>query len=374
MNVKQWLSTSPNLFSEILVQVPSLTFITEYTPEAIQMLYETRYSEREVSKKFEDKTTKELAVMIGIIYGNSWTKVIHEFSLTHQLGQDISRIFVDETVSAVDRNVQTDGESKTSPYNDTEMYVGSATQKDVLVDGTTSTTTHTTTDTTTTLDAVMRYKSLFADTVLISNIFNDINELLTIKVYNTSHSCDNKPFIPVAGPQGPQGIPGPRGKAGAPGPKGADGKVVFEELTPEQMALLKGPKGDTGGVGPQGPKGDTGDTGLQGPTGDTGPQGPKGDTGDTGPKGDTGDTGPKGDTGDTGPKGDTGETGPKGDKGDIGDTGPKGDKGETGPKGDKGDIGPKGLDGSSPNWLALTQVAYDSLGVKDPNTVYLVVD
>ena len=129
MKVGQWLSNSPNLFSEILEIVPSLTFISEYTPEAIQMLYEVRHSEREVAKKFENKTTKELAVMIGIVYANSWTKVIHEFSLTHQLGEDISRVFIDESVSAVDRNVQTDGESKTSPYNDTEMYVGSATQK-----------------------------------------------------------------------------------------------------------------------------------------------------------------------------------------------------------------------------------------------------
>ena len=81
---------------------------------------------------------------------------------------------------------------------------------------------------------------------------------------------------------------------------------TYEDFTEEQLAALKGPKGDPGDTGPQGPKGDPGDTGLQGPKGDpgdTGPQGPKGDPGDTGPQG------PKGDPGDTGPQGDPGQNG-----------------------------------------------------------------
>lgn len=50
-------------------------------------------------------------------------------------------------------------------------------------------------------------------------------------------------------------------------------------FTPEQLAALKGPKGDTG---------------AQGPKGDTGPQGPKGDTGEQGPQGEQGPEGPQG--------------------------------------------------------------------------------
>ena len=93
---------------------------------------------------------------------------------------------------------------------------------------------------------------------------------------------------------------------------------TYDDFTEEQLAALKGPKGDPGDTGPQGPKGDPGDTG---------PQGPKGDPGDTGPKGDPGDTGPQG------PKGDPGDTGPQGPKGDPGDTGPQGPKGDTGQNG-----------------------------------------
>lgn len=175
------------------------------------------------------------------------------------------------------------------------------------------------------------------------------------------------PAISV-GPQGPQGEKGDKGDA-----------FTYADFTAEQLAALKGEKGDTGAIGPQGPrgeqgpKGDTGAVGPKGNTGATGPQGQKGETGPQGPKGDKGDTGPagpKGDTGATGPagpKGDTGEQGLKGDKGEKGDKGdaftyadftaeqlsalkgPKGDTGATGatgpqgPKGDKGDTGPAGV-------------------------------
>ena len=90
------------------------------------------------------------------------------------------------------------------------------------------------------------------------------------------------------GDKGDKGDPGAQGPQGEKGEKGDPGALVFDALTPEQLALLKGesgPKGDTGATGPQGPKGDTGATGPQGPKGDTGatgPQGPKGDTGANG--------------------------------------------------------------------------------------------
>ncbi len=50
----------------------------------------------------------------------------------------------------------------------------------------------------------------------------------------------------LRGPEGQQGI------QGKPGPQGAPGTVSFEELTPEQVAMLKGEKGDKGEQGEQG--------------------------------------------------------------------------------------------------------------------------
>ena len=119
-------------------------------------------------------------------------------------------------------------------------------------------------------------------------------------------------------------------------------------FTPEQLAALKGPKGDTGPKGDRGPQGEQGEQGIQGPQG---PQGIQGIKGDTGPQGEQGIQGPKGDTGPQGPKGDTGDTGPQGPQGEKGNTGPQGPKGDTGatgatgPKGDTGPQGPKGADG-----------------------------
>ena len=64
------------------------------------------------------------------------------------------------------------------------------------------------------------------------------------------------------GPQGPvgpkgdkgeQGVPGPQGIQGIQGPVGPKGEPLrFSDLTPDQIAQLKGPKGDPG---PQGPAG-----------------------------------------------------------------------------------------------------------------------
>ena len=75
----------------------------------------------------------------------------------------------------------------------------------------------------------------------------------------------------------------------------------IDNLTPEQIAQLKGDKGD---------KGEKGDTGLQGIQGIQGIQGEKGEKGD---KGDTGATGLQGLQGIQGVKGDKGEKGEKGD-------------------------------------------------------------
>ena len=97
------------------------------------------------------------------------------------------------------------------------------------------------------------------------------------------------------------GATGPQGDTGSQGPKGEKGDkgdaFTYADFTAEQLAALKGEKGDTGATGPQG---------------DTGAQGPKGDTGATGPQGPKGDTGAQGETGPQGPKGDTGAAGADG--------------------------------------------------------------
>ena len=109
---------------------------------------------------------------------------------------------------------------------------------------------------------------------------------------------------PSRGEQGVKGDKGDKGADGAPGAKGDKGDAfTYSDFTAEQLAELKGEKGDTGAIGPQGPKGDTGQQGPKGEKGDTGPQGlqgPKGEKGDTGPQG---ETGPKGDTGSAGAAG-----------------------------------------------------------------------
>ena len=117
------------------------------------------------------------------------------------------------------------------------------------------------------------------------------------------------------------------------GEKGDKGDAfTYSDFTAEQLAALKGEKGDTGAQGPKGEKGDTG------------PQGPKGD------KGDTGDVGPQG------PKGDTGATGATGSQG------PKGDKGDTGPQGPKGDTGPAGSDGTNATITGATATVDSNTG------------
>ena len=131
------------------------------------------------------------------------------------------------------------------------------------------------------------------------------------------------------------------------GEKGDKGDAfTYSDFTAEQLAALKGEKGDTGA---QGPKGDKGDTGSQGPKGDKGDTGPAGSDGtnatitgatatvdsNTGTpsvtvtmggtesartfafafknlKGAKGDTGSQGPQGDVGPKGETGATGATG--------------------------------------------------------------
>ena len=192
----------------------------------------------------------------------------------------------------------------------------------------------------------------------------------------------------LRGPEGQQGI------QGKPGPQGAPGTVSFDELTPEQVAMLKGDKGDKGDKGETGPKGADGADGAQGPAG---PQGPVGPAGPQGEKGETGsgfkvldyydtleamesavpnpnvgdaygvgtadpydiyiygktsgwvNNGPlQGAKGDTGEQGPVGPAGPQGETGPAGPQGPEGPRGETGLQGETGPAGSDGQDGVSP--------------------------
>ena len=345
MRVEEWLKDQPGLFEEIYAVTPSLTFIQEFTPDTIQMYYEMRHSQRQITSKFEGKTTTQLARMISIMYSQSWTKVINEFSRTYKLGTDVTRRFVDDTTSMVNRDLTTNGKSKMSPYNSTEDYVGSSSQEDLMTDNTDSVIGHTSDDETTTLDAVVRYRELFADTVLIDRVFEDINDILTLSVYGTTtgtgysvaYPSQGAPSSGGTGADGAQGPPGPKGETGPVGPQGpvgpkgedgADGTMTFEELTPAQTESIRGPAGPQGIQGPEGPQGIQGVQGLPGDRGETGTIGPEG---------------------------------PQGIQGKIGPQGPQGIQGVTGA------VGP------APTWVTLTQAAYDAIVTKDPNTVYLVV-
>lgn len=105
----------------------------------------------------------------------------------------------------------------------------------------------------------------------------------------------------LKGPKGDQGIPGVAGPQGQQGPQGLKG-----EQGPVGPVGPKGEPGIQGLQGPVGPKGDKGEQGQQGPIGPVGPQGPKGEplrfsdlTPDQiaqlkGPKGDPGPQGPAG--------------------------------------------------------------------------------
>ena len=197
----------------------------------------------------------------------------------------------------------------------------------------------------------------------------------------------------ISGAKGDKGDPGEKGETGAKGDKGDKGDAfTYDDFTAEQLAALKGEKGDTGAPGAKGDPGEKGDPGakgeqgakgdkgdpftyadftaaqlaaLKGDKGDPGEKGDPGAKGDPGEKGDKGDKGDaftyddftaeqlaalkgeKGDKGDPGEKGATGDMGAKGDPGEKGDKGDPGAKGDPGEKGDKGDPGEKGETGAA---------------------------
>ena len=161
---------------------------------------------------------------------------------------------------------------------------------------------------------------------------NDTGESIKVK--------DNTQLVKLQGPKGDPGPPGPPGPPGEPGkdgvdgingeqglqgiqgPPGKDGKpFTYDMFTAEQLAALKGPKGD---VGLPGPKGEPGTPGERGADGERGLQGPKGEpfkfsdfTQDqlNALKGPKGDPGPRGEPGRNGLNGEQGVQGPPGKDG-----------------------------------------------------------
>lgn len=78
-------------------------------------------------------------------------------------------------------------------------------------------------------------------------------------------------IVYLQGLQGEKGEPGPKGDTGAQGERGEKGDAfTYADFTEEQLAALKGPKGDTGA------KGDKGDLGPQGEPGEKGAPGEAG--------------------------------------------------------------------------------------------------
>lgn len=140
-----------------------------------------------------------------------------------------------------------------------------------------------------------------------------------------------------------RGPRGDKGEQGPPGPKGADGKMTFEQLTPEQREQLKGDKGPKGDVGPKGNDGAPGKSiTISSITEETSGSYLGSWFGSTAKS--TKVTFSDGQSISL-PHGKDGETGPKGDKGEPGQRGADGQRGEAGPPGPKGSNGAPGLDG-----------------------------
>lgn len=140
-------------------------------------------------------------------------------------------------------------------------------------------------------------------------------------IYTTNDEDEPQAVIygKITGAKGDKGDPGTKGETGAKGDKGDKGDAfTYDDFTAEQLAALKGEKGDTGAPGAKGDPGEKGDPGAKGE------QGAKGDKGDpftyadftaaqlAALKGDKGDPGEKGDKGDPGEKGETGAAGADG--------------------------------------------------------------
>ena len=142
------------------------------------------------------------------------------------------------------------------------------------------------------------------------NVYLKPSPVDSIRIKDSVENIKVKDNMQLVKLQGPKGDPGPKGEPGK------DGKpFTYDMFTAEQLAALKGPKGD---VGLPGPKGEPGTPGERGVDGERGLQGPKGEpfkysdftqeqlAALKGPKGDPGLQGPPGPPGPPGSGGGTG--------------------------------------------------------------------
>ena len=187
------------------------------------------------------------------------------------------------------------------------------------------------------------------------NVYLKPSPVDSIRIKDSVENIKVKDNMQLVKLQGPKGDPGPKGEPGK------DGKpFTYDMFTAEQLASLKGPKGD---VGLPGPKGEPGTPGERGADGERGLQGPKGEpfkfsdfTQDqlNALKGPKGDPGPRGEPGRNGLNGEQGVQGPPGKDGKpftydmftaaqlAALKGPKGDPGLQGPPGPPGPPGSGG--------------------------------
>ena len=189
------------------------------------------------------------------------------------------------------------------------------------------------------------------------NVYLKPSPVDSIRIKDSVENIKVKDNMQLVKLQGPKGDPGPKGEPGK------DGKpFTYDMFTAEQLASLKGPKGD---VGLPGPKGEPGTPGERGADGERGLQGPKGEpfkfsdfTQDqlNALKGPKGDPGPRGEPGRNGLNGEQGVQGPPGKDGKpftydmftaaqlAALKGPKGDPGPPGPPGSGGGTGGGNVD------------------------------
>lgn len=180
------------------------------------------------------------------------------------------------------------------------------------------------------------------------NVYLKPSPVDSIRIKDSVENIKVKDNMQLVKLQGPKGDPGPKGEPGK------DGKpFTYDMFTAEQLASLKGPKGD---VGLPGPKGEPGTPGERGADGERGLQGPKGEpfkfsdfTQDqlNALKGPKGDPGPRGEPGRNGLNGEQGVQGPPGKDGkpftyDMFTAAQlaalKGPKGDPGPPGTGGNV------------------------------------
>ena len=179
------------------------------------------------------------------------------------------------------------------------------------------------------------------------NVYLKPSPVDSIRIKDSVENIKVKDNMQLVKLQGPKGDPGPKGEPGK------DGKpFTYDMFTAEQLASLKGPKGD---VGLPGPKGEPGTPGERGADGERGLQGPKGEPFKFSDFTQDQLNALKGPKGDPGPRGEPGRNGLNGEQGVQGAPGKDGKPFTydmftaaqlAALKGPKGDPGPPGTGGS----------------------------